>query len=203
MRHPLALGWAWVLFWVAVIAVFEFIDAQDWIWFPLALACIAPSGTATVVVLKATPRTHLDVHDSILSHFLIRFLTLVFAFTAWTVSIVIGASISSTLQLALDNNEKEILGTGFELVAASGPVVLILLWAALLVRCAWFLARLRGWTQHPADDRIPDALLASRPDARRVVVALAHPGLLLVSGFASTLVALLFAVYEPLVILLE
>jgi hypothetical protein len=70
------------------------------------------------------------------------------------------------------------------------------LWAALIVRCSWFLARLRGWREVPTVSEVPQAMLASRPRLRRIVIGLAHPGLLLATGLASALLAVLSAELE-------
>jgi len=64
------------------------------------------------------------------------------------------------------------------------------LWMALIVRCAWFLRRLRGWRQVPVDSRLPAIFMHRSPQLRRVVVALAHPGLLLVAGLGTSILAL-------------
>ena len=68
--------------------------------------------------------------------------------------------------------------------------------AALVVRCSWFLARLRGWSEAPETSEVPDSLLSGRPALRRVAIGLAHPGLLLATGLASALLAMLAAEVE-------
>ncbi len=75
------------------------------------------------------------------------------------------------------------------------PLVVAVLWAAFVLRCAWFLAKARGWAEVPERDRIPDALLAARPALRRAVVGLAHPALFAVTGLAVA-IAVPFTVGE-------
>ena len=75
------------------------------------------------------------------------------------------------------------------------PLVVALLWAAFVLRCAWFLAKVRGWTEVPLRDRIPDGLLADHPALRRAVVGLAHPALFAVTGLAVA-IAVPFTVGE-------
>jgi hypothetical protein len=196
VRHPLVAGWAWSAFWIAVIAADEFLDLAGWVWFVFVALCALPTLIATLVVLQATPREHLKPQaESVLAHFVVRFLTLVAAFVLWGVSLVIGASISTTLQGAI-GNEREVTTTGFQLLLTSVPLVVTVLWMALIVRCAWFLRRLRGWRQHPARSRVPTRFLHERPRLRSVVIGLAHPGLLLVAGHGASVLALLLASVE-------
>lgn len=77
--------------------------------------------------------------------------------------------------------------------AAIVPTVLMLLWAALVLRCVGYLARLRGWSGVPTSHRIPDSLLAEVPRTRRIIIGLAHPGLLLVSGLLTVLIGFGYA----------
>jgi hypothetical protein len=151
---------------------------------------------ATIVVLRATPRDHLSTHSSVFGHFFVRYLTLVLAFFAWSGSVVLGAAISTSIQLAAEGREDEVTGIGFQVITALTPLVAGLLWAALIVRCSWFLARLRGWREVPAVSEVPPELLAGRPGLRRIVIGLAHPGLLLATGLASVVLAMLSAELE-------
>jgi hypothetical protein len=196
VRHPLIAGWAWTAFWIAVIAADEFLDFAGWVWFVFVALCALPTLVATLVVLQATPREHLKPQaESVLAHFVVRFLTLVAAFVLWGVSLIISASISTTLQAAI-GSEREVTTTGFQLLLTSVPLVVSVLWMALIVRCAWFLRRLRGWRQHPARSRVPTRFLRDRPLLRTVVIGLAHPGLLLVAGLGASILALLLASVE-------
>jgi hypothetical protein len=196
VRHPLIAGWAWTAFWIAVIAADEFLDFAGWVWFVFVALCALPTLIATLVVLQATPREHLKPQaESVLAHFFVRFLTLVAAFVLWGVSLIIGASISTTLQAAI-GSEREVTTTGLQLLLTSVPLVVTVLWMALIVRCAWFLRRLRGWRQHPAHSRVPQRFLRERPRLRTVVIGLAHPGLLLVAGLGASILALLLASVE-------
>jgi hypothetical protein len=90
---------------------------------------------------------------------------------------------------------------GFDVLAALTPAVTAVLWGALIVRCVWFLARLRGWREVPTRSEVPESLLAGRPDLRRVVIGLAHPGLLLATGIASAVAALIAAEVELNIVL--
>ncbi|GAA5188815.1 hypothetical protein GCM10023346_01870 [Arthrobacter gyeryongensis] len=114
----------------------------------------------------------------------------------WGVSLVMGASISTTVQAAVGNSEREVTALGFNLLVAAVPLVISVLWMAFIVRCAWFLRRLRGWSQSPASSRVPKKFLRSRPDLRRVVVGVAHPGLLLVAGLGMSILALFLNAVE-------
>ncbi|MFC6354881.1 hypothetical protein [Luethyella okanaganae] len=185
VAHPLTLGWLWLLFFAALLVATELFDWPDWIWGLLIAFSALPSFAAMVIVLQATPRRSLHAHSSVFGHFFTRYLTLVAAFVAWTTSIVIGASISSALQLAAENREEEVLGSGLSLVFGSFPLVATLLWVVFLLRCAWFLTRVRGWRQHPARTTIPARLLSSAPGLRTVVIGLAHPGILLAISVLS------------------
>jgi hypothetical protein len=85
---------------------------------------------------------------------------------------------------------------GFNLLLAAVPLVVSVLWMALIVRCAWFLRRLRGWRQIPEESRLPKRFLRHSPQLRRVVVGLAHPGLLLVAGLGTSVLALFLSAVE-------
>ncbi|MGW9632095.1 hypothetical protein ACWGST_15470 [Agromyces sp. NPDC055520] len=190
-RHPLVWGAVWAAFFGALIVVAALADWPTWAWSLLVVLLVAPSLTATIVVLRATPRDHLAHRTSVFGHFFSRYLALVAAFVAWSGSVVLGAAISTSIQLAAEGQEEELAGIGFDVLAVLTPVAVTVLWAALIVRCSWFLARLRGWSESPATSEVPDALLATRPRLRRIAIALAHPGLLLATGLASALLAML------------
>jgi hypothetical protein len=126
----------------------------------------------------------------VLSHFFVRFLALTAAFLVWGISVVASASISTTVQALAGDSERAVTSLGLSLLVAAVPLVVSVLWMALIVRCAWFLRRLRGWRQVPVDSRLPAMFLHRSPQLRRVVVALAHPGLLLVAGLGTSILAL-------------
>lgn len=190
-RHPLAWGLGWTIV-VGVLlglgAVFEWPFAVMGVLLTLLLA---PSAIATVIVLKATPRDHLPERDSIFGHFFVRFLTLIVAFFAWSASVVVGAAISTAIQLEAEGREDEVVDTGFTVMLALLPFVAVVLWVAFIVRCAWFLARIRGWGARPAHTEVPDAMLADRPAGRAFVIALANPALLLITGLVASFGVLL------------
>lgn len=197
VRHPLYAGWAWTGFWAALILLDEFLDLAGWSWYLLVGMAALPTLLSTLAVLNATPRRHLKPqNESVLGHFFVRFLALVTAFLVWGVSVVMSASISTTVQAAVGNSEREVTALGFNLLVAAVPLVISVLWMAFIVRCAWFLRRLRGWSQSPASSRVPRKFLRSRPDLRRVVVGLAHPGLLLVAGLGMSILALFLNAVE-------
>ena len=154
------------------------------------------AGNLHVGKAPTTPRDHLEHRSSVFGHFFSRYVTLIFAFFAWSGSVVLGAAISTSIQLAAEGKEDEITGIGFDVLSALTPIAATVLWTALIVRCSWFLARLRGWGEAPAASEVPDALFANRADLRRVAVGLAHPGLLLATGLASAFLAMLAAEVE-------
>jgi hypothetical protein len=191
VRHPLTAGWCWTALWMALIITDEALDFAGWVWFVFVALSAAPTLIATLLVMHATPRGHLEPREeSVLGHFLLWFLALIAAFLLWGLSLVLGASISTTLQSAI-RSEREVTATGLSLLLASVPVVAFVLWLALVVRCVWFLWRVRGWRQRPARSHVPEAFLRDRPRLGTVVIGLAHPGLLLVAGLATSLVAVL------------
>ncbi|GAB2729384.1 hypothetical protein ACX801_21220 [Arthrobacter bambusae] len=197
VRHPLYAGWAWTGFWALLIVLDEFLDLAGWSWYLLVGMAALPTLLSTLAVLNATPRRHLKPHnESVLGHFFVRFLALVTAFLVWGVSVVMSASISTTVQAAVGNSEREVTSLGFNLLVAAVPLVISVLWMAFIVRCAWFLRRLRGWRQSPASSRVPKKFLRSRPRLKRVVVGLAHPGLLLVTGLGMSILALFLNAVE-------
>ena len=95
--------------------------------------------------------------SSVFAHFFVRYLALVLAVVAWGASVVVGAAISQTIQLAAEGREDEIDGVGFDIMAVIVPLLVALLWAAFVLRCSWFLAKVRGWREAPATDGVPDA----------------------------------------------
>jgi hypothetical protein len=197
VRHPLYAGSAWTGFWALLIVLDEFLDLAGWSWYLLVGMAALPTLLSTLAVLNATPRRHLKAQgESVLGHFFVRFLALVTAFLVWGISVVMSASISTTVQTAAGNSEREVTALGFNLLVAAVPLVISVLWMAFIVRCAWFLRRLRGWSQSPANSRVPKKFLRSRPRLRRVVVGLAHPGLLLIAGLGTSILALFLSAVE-------
>ncbi|MEW1823613.1 hypothetical protein AB0323_22855 [Arthrobacter sp. NPDC080031] len=197
VRHPLHAGWVWTGFWALLIVLDEFLNLAGWSWYLLVGMAALPTLLSTLAVLHATPRRHLKPqNESVLGHFFVRFLALVTAFLVWGVSVVMSASISTTVQAAVGNSEREVTALGFNLLVAAVPLVISVLWMAFIVRCAWFLRRLRGWSQSPASSQVPKKFLRSRPNLRRVVVGLAHPGLLLVAGLGMSILALFLNAVE-------
>ncbi|WP_416405561.1 hypothetical protein [Arthrobacter sp. LFS091] len=197
VAHPLYAGWAWTLLWAGLIVLDEVVDLAGWTWYLLVLMAALPTLISTLVVLHATPRSHLRAVDAtVLGHFFVRFLALVAAFMVWAASVVMSASISTTVQSVIGDSEKEVTALGFNLMLAAVPLVLSVLWMAFIVRCAWFLRRLRGWRQIPVKTRVPKKFLKGRPRLKRVVVGLAHPGLLLVAGLGTSVLALFIGAAE-------
>jgi hypothetical protein len=194
VNHSLTAGWIWATVWIALLIP---ADAGSWhasIWFLIVIVAVLPTFTATVIVLSQTPHSHLRRSESVLGHFFSRFAGWVFAFLAWTISVVLSATIASQLQEAGENNEAKTLGIGFNLLLASAPVVVVFLWIVLLVRYSWFLSRLRGWKATPARTRLPKTFLDESPRTHRLLVGLAHPGLFFVTCLFATSIALLLYV---------
>ena len=201
VRHPLTAGWAWTGFWAALILADEFVDLAGWSWYVVAGMAALPSLLATITLLHATPRKYLKPRrDSVLGHFFVRFLALTAAFLIWGVSVVMSASISTTIQSLVGGSEqaseREVTSVGFQLLVAAIPRVVSVLWLAFIIRCAWFLRRLRGWKQHLAGARVQKKFLRIRHRLRRVVLGLAHPGLLLIAGLGTSVLALLLGAVE-------
>lgn len=194
VRHILLLSWLWIAVWAALALTEELTDFPAWIFSLATALMVLPSLIATGLCLWVTPRYQLLHTESILTHFVARFVTVIFAFFAWTVSIVIGASISSLIQLLGENKESEVIGTGFQLMGAITPVVAVLIWLGLIMRCSWFLLRLRGWRAHPTTTELPDSFLASTPDLRGFTIGLAHPGSLATAGLLSAVGAVLMTI---------
>lgn len=197
VRRPLTAGWAWTGFWAVVIVADDFFDFAGWSWYVIVGMAALPTLLATIALLQATPRRYLKRRkDSVLGHFFVRFLALTAAFLVWGVSVVMSASISTTIQSLVGASEREVTALGFNLLLAAVPLVVSVLWLAFIVRCAWFLRRLRGWRQDPVPEGLPEKFLRGRPRLRRVVVGLAHPGLLLVAGLGTSVLALLLGAVE-------
>jgi hypothetical protein len=191
VRNPLHAGWVWTGAWALLIIADEYLDLAGWTWYACVGMAALPTLACTVAVLHATPRRHLrPTKESVLSHFFVRFLALTAAFLVWGISVVASASISTTVQALAGDSERAVTSLGLSLLVAAVPLVVSVLWMALIVRCAWFLRRLRGWRQVPVDSRLPAMFLHRSPQLRRVVVALAHPGLLLVAGLGTSILAL-------------
>jgi hypothetical protein len=197
VRRPLTAGWAWTGFWAVLIVADDFFNFAGWSWYVMVGMAALPTLLATIALLQATPRRYLKPRkDSVLGHFFVRFLALTAAFLVWGVSVVMSASISTTIQSLVGASEREVTALGFNLLLAAVPLVVSVLWLAFIIRCAWFLRRLRGWRQEPAPGRLPRKFLRGRPRLRRVVVGLAHPGLLLVAGLGTSVLALLLGAVE-------
>lgn len=197
VERPLTAGWAWAGFWAVLIVADEFLDLAGWSWYVLVGMAALPTLLATVALLHATPRRYLKPRrDTVLGHFFVRFLALIAAFLVWGVSVVMSASISTTLQSLVGASEREVTAVGLNLLVAAIPLVVSVLWLAFIIRCAWFLRRLRGWKQAPEPGTVPKKFLRGRPRLRRVVVGLAHPGLLLVAGLGTSVLALLLGAVE-------
>jgi hypothetical protein len=192
VRHPLTAGWAWTGFWAALIVAAEFADLAGGAWYVLAGMAALPTVLSTLALLLATPRRLLKPRrDSVLGHFFVRFLALIAAFLVWGVSVVMSASIATTIQSLAGASEREVTALGLNLLLAAVPLVVSVLWLAFIIRCAWFLRRIRGWKQDPAAEGVPGKFLRGRPRLRRVVMGLAHPGLLLVAGLGTSVLAVL------------
>ncbi|MFE4226779.1 hypothetical protein ACFRJ8_02690 [Arthrobacter sp. NPDC056886] len=197
VERPLTAGWAWAGFWAVLIVTDEFLDLAGWSWYVLVGMAALPTLLASLALLHATPRRYLKPRrDTVLGHFFVRFLALVAAFLVWGVSVVMSASISTTLQALVGASEREVTAVGFNLLLAAIPLVVSVLWLVFIIRCAWFLRRLRGWKQAPEPGTVPKKFLRDRPRLRRVVVGLAHPGLLLVAGLGTSVLALLLGAVE-------
>jgi hypothetical protein len=197
VRRPLAAGWAWTALWTALIVADEFLDLAGWSWYVLVGMAALPTLLASLALLHATPRRFLKPRrESVLGHFFVRFLALIAAFLVWGLSVVMSASISTTIQSLVGASEREVTSLGFNLLLAAIPLVVSVLWLAFIIRCAWFLRRLRGWAQDPSGARVPKKFLRTRPRLRRVVLGLAHPGLLLVAGLGTSVLAFLLGAAE-------
>jgi hypothetical protein len=186
--HALTAGWLWAALWILLLVPADHYNWHHWIWFVIAIVAVLPTFTATILVLSQTPHSHLRRSESVLGHFFARFAGWVFAFLAWTISVVLSATIASQLQAEGKNNELTTLGLGLNLLLASAPVVIVFLWVVLLVRCSWFLSRLRGWRARPEHTRIPKSFLAESPRTHRLIVGLAHPGLFLATCLLATII---------------
>lgn len=188
VSHPLLWNWAWFAVFGVVTVLGWFGDWPMGVWAAVMVVGSLPALASTVALLLHTPRSHLDEHDSVFGHFFVRFVTLIVGFAAWTVSVVMSASLSTLLQLIAQDREDEITYSGIQLFAGLMLPVVLAIWLVFLLRCAWFLSKLRGWRERPSAERsrVPDAFLAGRPRVRSVVVGLAHPGALIATAGLST-----------------
>ncbi|MCI2958100.1 hypothetical protein MN032_10370 [Agromyces atrinae] len=200
VRHPLYAGWVWSALLAILLVIADGFDWPTLVWSGILILLIAPSLGATVLYLLAAPRRQFEGAESIFGHFFTRYIALIFAVVAWGLSVVLGAAISTSIQLVAEGKEDDVVGIGFELLMGAFPFVAGLLWLAFIWRCAWFLARVRGWKQM-ADHPVPGRLLPDRPNLRRVVIGLAHPALFFVTGMVSSL--LLLAIGADATILLD
>lgn len=204
VRNPLHAGWMWTGWWALLIIADEIVDLAGWAWYVFVGMAALPTLACTVAVLHATPRRYLRPQkESVLSHFFVRFLALTAAFMVWGISVVASASISTTVQALAGDDERAVTGLGFNLLVAAVPLVVSVLWMAMIVRCAWFLRRLRGWRQVPENSQLPKKFLRGSPQLRRVVVGLAHPGLLLVAGLGTSILALFLGAVELTLTVME
>ncbi|GAA1446402.1 hypothetical protein GCM10009617_27850 [Leifsonia poae] len=194
VEHALTAGWVWAAFWIALLIPADHYSWHAAYWFVIVILAVLPTFVATVIVLSQTPHSHLRRPESVLGHFFSRFAAYVGAFVAWTLSVVLSATIATQLQSEGKNNEVDTLGVGLGLLVSTAPVVILFLWLLLIVRYAWYLSRLRGWQARPRKTRIPTAFLADAPRTHRLIVGLAHPALLAATGTFAVLIALLLYV---------
>ncbi|WP_223694790.1 hypothetical protein [Leifsonia poae] len=192
--HALTVGWVWALFWILLLLPADHFSWHAFAWILIVVIAVLPTFGATVVVLSQTPHSHLRRSESVLGHFFSRFAAYVFGFVVWTLSVVLSSAIAVQLQNEGKNNEIDTLGLGLSLLVEVVPVVILFLWLMLIFRYAWFLSRLRGWQARPTRTRIPKSFLADSPRTSRLVVGLAHPGLLAATGSFAVLIALLLFV---------
>lgn len=192
-EHPTAAGWIWVGAMVLLLAVCNIFDLPHGLRMVISAALVLPSLLATLLVLSQTPRTHLEYEESILGHFASRFVGLMSAVVLWMGSVVVGAAVAVQLTTDAGPDPDVAWDEAAGIFATIVPTVIVILWAALVLRCVSYLARLRGWAAVPSSHRIPDRMLAEVPRTRRVVIGLAHPGLLLVSGLFTVVVGFGYA----------
>jgi len=194
VEHALTAGWIWAAFWVLLLLPADHFRWHGSIWVVIVILAVLPTFVATVIVLSQTPHSHLRRSESVLGHFFGRFAAYVFGFVAWTLSVVFSSTIAVQLQKEGKDNEADTLGVGLSLLVDVIPVVVLLLWLALIFRYAWFLSRLRGWRAHPRRTRVPASFLTHEPRTHRMIVGLAHPALLAVTGTVAVIVASLLFV---------
>lgn len=192
--HALAAGWLWALFWVLLLLPADHFRWHSFLWIAIVVIAVLPSFGATVVVLSQTPHSHLRRSESVLGHFFSRFAAYAFGFIVWTLSIVLSSAISVQLESEAKNSALHMVGLGVSLFVEVVPVAILFLWLMLVVRYAWFLSRLRGWQARPRRTRIPQSFLADSPRTSRLLVGLAHPGLLAATGAFTVLIGLLLYV---------
>lgn len=189
-ERPLAISWYWLALFTALIALGEVLDWGIPVQLCLLALAVLPSLAAMIVVLQAAPRRNLDSHGTVFGHFFTRYLVVILGFLAWIMSVVLGAAISTTLNLIAQGSESELLENGLVLVLAALLPVATILWVAFLLRCAWFLTRVRGWRQFPATTSVPARLMLRSPRLRAVTIGLAHPGVLTAAAVISCLALL-------------
>ena len=196
VAHPVTAGWLWIAAVTLLLISVDRMGAPWWLRGGVVLTAALPSFAATIAVLSQTPHSHLHHEESVLSHFLARFAGWVSAFVLWTASVVLSAAMA--VQLTDDSGTSAIRTweDAVAMLAVIVPFVIVVLWLALVSRYVFFLVRLRGWRAVPTRHRIPVSFLAEAPRTRRVVVGLAHPGLLLVAGLFTTVLALALAVED-------
>lgn len=195
MRHPLIWGVAWSAVFTGLLLAAIFANWPVYTSSIILTLLCAPSLVATVIVLSGTPRQHFDAMSSVFGHFFIRYLALVIGLIAWSGSVVLGAAISSFIQTIAQGDETAVVGVGFDLLSGIIVIVVSLLWAAFVLRCSWFLVRVRGWRETPRTDRVPGSMLERHPRLRRLAIGLAHPALFTATGLIS-------AVFAPYALLL-
>ncbi|WP_130505820.1 hypothetical protein [Microterricola gilva] len=196
VRHPLIAGWVWIALFSAVLVAAEVFDWPVAGWLIAITLAVLPSLAAMITVLEATPRRSLENHGSVFGHFFSRYLVVIAGFLAWTASIVIGSTISASLNLLAADREEEVLGLGFQLMIGIVLPAITVLWIVFMLRCAWFLIRVRGWAEHPASTTVPARLFLRRPRLRTVTIGLAHPGLLVAAAIVSGLALLAIEVSD-------
>lgn len=196
VRHPLTAGWVWIALFSAVLVAAEVFDWPVAGWLIAIALAVLPSLAAMITVLEATPRRSLENHGSVFGHFFSRYVVVIAGFLAWTASIVIGSTISASLNLLAADREDEVLGLGFQLMIGIVLPAITVLWTVFMLRCAWFLIRVRGWAEHPASTTVPARLFLRRPRLRAVTIGLAHPGLLVAAAIVSGLALLAIEVSD-------
>ncbi|WP_431279835.1 hypothetical protein [Leifsonia poae] len=191
VEHALTAGWIWAAFWILLLVPADHYNWHASIVIAIVVVAVLPTFTATVIVLSQTPHSHLRRSESVLGHFFARFSAYVFAFFAWTLSVVLSSTIAVQLQTEGHDNEVDTLGVGLQLLVEIVPVVILVLWLWLIFRYAWYLSRLRGWRAQPTRTRIPKTFLTDEPRTHRLLIGLAHPALLGITGSLAVIVALL------------
>jgi len=192
-EHPTAAGWIWLAAMAVLHVLFTVLGLPHALRMAVTASAVLPPLLASVLVLSQTPRTHLEYEESVLGHFASRFMGLASAVVLWMGSVVLGAAVAVQLADDASANPGVAWSEAVKIFAAIVPTVLLLLLAAFVLRCVGYLVRLRGWSAVPSSHRIPDGLLAEVPRTRRIIIGLAHPGLLLVSGLLTVLIGFGYA----------